>query len=197
MWAAGLGVGFLGFWWIKKRGTTSSTSPATTGAQPNFSQTQEVQDFQIFSSLTGAQQASDLNFLTEVAGLFGGGGSTATTPTPTTPTPVTPPGGTPTPAPVPAPAPKPVAPPAVAPVAPAATVPSTYGYGIVPTAQGPMVWLGTTGAGGSTASDYQVGGGAPVYFGNASQLAIGGTNMANEDVYTPVAFENLVSKGPA
>jgi hypothetical protein len=184
LWAAGLGIGVLGFLWIKKRGTSGSSSPGTA-AQPAFTQTQEVQDFQIFSALTGAQQASDLNFLGQVAGLFGGGSSTATAP-PTTPsTPV-----------APAPPSTGTVPPAAAPVVPAASAPS-YGLGTVQTAQGPMIWLGTTGPGGSTSSDYQVGGGAPVFFGNASQLAIGGTSQANEDVYTPVAYENLVSKSPA
>jgi len=48
-----------------------------------------------------------------------------------------------------------------------------------------MVWLGVTGAGGSTAQDFQVGGGAPVYFGNAGSLAQGGTKTAGVDVYTP------------
>jgi hypothetical protein len=59
-----------------------------------------------------------------------------------------------------------------------------------------MVWLGVTGAGGSTGSDYQVGGGAPVYFGNAQANSIGGTSQAGIDVYTPVAYEDLVSSAP-
>lgn len=81
------------------------------------------------------------------------------------------------------------------PAAPApAEAPRTFGQGIVSTAQGEMVWLGTTGAGGSTAGDYQVGGGAPVYFGNSQTLAQGGTQAAGVDVYTPVGYENLVSQ---
>jgi len=76
-WIGALGVGVLGFMWFKKKSSGSTT--ATTGAAaktPAFSQAQEVQDFQVFQALTGAQQASDINFLTEVAGLFSGGQST-------------------------------------------------------------------------------------------------------------------------
>lgn len=76
----------------------------------------------------------------------------------------------------------------------AAAAPQTFGQGLVDTAQGEMVWLGVTGAGGSTAGDYQVGGGAPVYFGNTQTLAQGGTQEAGIDVYTPVGYENLVSQ---
>ena len=79
--AAGVGVG--AFLWFRKRSaqaTSSSASPATAqrAGTSSFTQAQEVQDFQIFSALTSAQQGSDLNFLTEVAGLFGGGSSTGT-----------------------------------------------------------------------------------------------------------------------
>lgn len=88
----------------------------------------------------------------------------------------------------------PVVAPVAAPAAPAA--PKTFGQGIIDTINGPMVWLGVTGAGGSTASTYQVGGGAPVYFGNAQSNAIGGTTQAGIDVYTPVADEDLVSSNP-
>jgi hypothetical protein len=78
--------------------------------------------------------------------------------------------------------------------APAASpTPTTYGEGIVPTAQGQMVFLGVTGAGGSTSDTYQVSGGAPVYFGNASSLATGGTTQQGVDVYTPIAYEGQVS----
>ena len=80
--------------------------------------------------------------------------------------------------------------PATAPATPA----TSYGYGTIDTALGEMVWLGTTGPGGDTSQDYQVGGGAPVYFGNASSLAQGGTKSAGVDVYTPVADEGLVSQ---
>lgn len=79
VWVGAIGAGIFGFWWVKKRSTsTGSTSPGTKAATPSFTQAQEVQDFQIFSALTGAQQASDLNFLSEVAGLFSGGTSTGT-----------------------------------------------------------------------------------------------------------------------
>lgn len=88
--------------------------------------------------------------------------------------------------------------PVVAPVAPVAA-PSpvkTFGQGIIQTINGPMVWLGVTGQGGSTAHTYQVGGGAPVYFGNAQANQVGGTTQAGIDVYTPVADEDLVSSAP-
>jgi hypothetical protein len=81
IWIAGLAAGIGGFVWLKKRNAgASSASPSTAGktGQPAFSQAQEVQDFQVFSSLTSAQQASDLNFLSEVASLVGGGSSTGT-----------------------------------------------------------------------------------------------------------------------
>lgn len=79
-WIGALGLGIGAFAWIKKK-SSGSSAPATGAAAktPSFTQAQEVQDFQIFSALTGAQQASDLNFLTEVAGLFSGGSSTGTT----------------------------------------------------------------------------------------------------------------------
>jgi len=68
----------------KRAGTTTGTAtPGTPAGQPSFTQAQEVQDFQVFSALTGAQQASDLNFLSEVASLFSGGSSTGGTSTPT------------------------------------------------------------------------------------------------------------------
>lgn len=69
----------------------------------------------------------------------------------------------------------------------------TPGMGEVDTALGPMIWLGVTGPGGSTAGDFQVGGGAPVFFGNASSLAQGGTQAAGVDVYTPVNYAGQVS----
>lgn len=80
-WLGALGLGVGAFVWIKKKGGAGATSPATAGkgaAANSFTQAQEVQDFQVFSALTGAQQASDLNFLSEVAGLFSGGSSTGT-----------------------------------------------------------------------------------------------------------------------
>jgi hypothetical protein len=79
-WIGALGLGIGAFAWIKKKGAASNASPATAkaGAPTAFTQAQEVQDFQIFSALTSAQQGSDLNFLSEVAGLFAGGSSTGT-----------------------------------------------------------------------------------------------------------------------
>jgi hypothetical protein len=75
VWLAALG-GIVGIsLYVKKKQGSSTTGTAAT---PAFTQTQEVQDFQIFSSLTGAQQASDLNMVSELAGLFSGGGSSAT-----------------------------------------------------------------------------------------------------------------------
>lgn len=83
-------------------------------------------------------------------------------------------------------------PPATAPTpaAPAAAAPN-QGYGEVDTAQGPMDWLGVWGQ-----PTYQVGGGAPVYFGNASSLAQGNP-QAGEDVYVPVAYQSLISAKPS
>lgn len=80
VWIGALAAGIGGFVWLRKRNSSSSgtASPATAGktGQPAFSQAQEVQDFQVFSALTSAQQGSDLNFLNEVAGFLGGGSST-------------------------------------------------------------------------------------------------------------------------
>jgi hypothetical protein len=73
-WAVGVIAGVIGFVWLRSR-TKAPGGGAGTPAAPSFTQAQEVQDFQIFSALTGAQQASDLNFLSEVAGLFAGGSS--------------------------------------------------------------------------------------------------------------------------
>jgi hypothetical protein len=72
VYGAALAIGGLGFYFFRKKSGTSGTASSAT---PPFTQTQEVQDFQIFSALTGAQQASDLNFLGEIAGLLGGGGT--------------------------------------------------------------------------------------------------------------------------
>ena len=62
-----------GFGLYLKRKQASGSTTAAASKTPSFTQAQEVQDFQIFSSLTSQQQASDLNFLGTVAGLFGGG----------------------------------------------------------------------------------------------------------------------------
>ena len=76
VWGWGLGAAaFAGaLWWIK-RGQSKTGSTTTKAAAPAFSSTQEVQDFQIFSQLTSAQQGSDLSFLSTILGLFAGGTS--------------------------------------------------------------------------------------------------------------------------
>jgi len=87
VWAVGMVAGIYGFMWMRKRSSGQSSSPATgtPAGQPVFTQAQEVQDFQIFSALTGQQQGSDLNFLSEVASLFAGGASGGTTTPASTP----------------------------------------------------------------------------------------------------------------
>jgi len=172
-WAAALGAVVFGYWWMRKRTTQPPTPAGGQSGPPPFTQQQEVSDFQIFSSLTGAQQASDLNFLSEVAGLFAGGQS----PTSNTP------GGTGT-----APPSTGTAPPSTTPAASSST--ATPGYGTVQTAQGQMVWLGVDNPGSPI---YNVGGGAPVYFGNTQTLAQGPPSAGNEDIYTPVGYAGLVA----
>ena len=79
MWAVGVVAGVVAFVWMRKRSTTSSSggsTPGTPAGQPSFTAAQEIQDFQVFSALTGQQQGSDLNFLSEVAQLFQGGSTT-------------------------------------------------------------------------------------------------------------------------
>lgn len=176
VWGIGIIGGIVGFMWIRKRSSSSTGAGGAAPGQPTFTQQQEVQDFQIFSSLTGAQQASDLNFLGEVASLFAGGGTQQTTPQT---------GGSTTPSPPSTGA----APPATTPAPTAA--PKTPGYGTINTAQGQMVWLGVNQAG---APIYNVGGGAPVYFGNAAALATGGQyEQPGYDIYTPVSDAGMVS----
>jgi hypothetical protein len=86
----------------------------------------------------------------------------------------------------------PAAPTTPAPATPAAAAaPAQVGFGEVDTSQGPMDWLGVWGQ-----PIYQVGGGAPVYFGNATTLAQGNP-MPGQDVYTPVANSGLVSAKPS
>jgi hypothetical protein len=87
------------------------------------------------------------------------------------------------------PAPAPAAPPA-----PAVPAPKQPGYGLVNTVQGLMVWLGVNQPGSKI---YNVGGGAPVYFGNASALAQGGQyEKAGYDIYTPVGYAQQVASTP-
>jgi len=97
----------------------------------------------------------------------------------TTPTPV--PGG---PANTLPPAPSPPPPPA----------PSIPGYGLVQTAKGLMDWLGVNTKGSPI---YNVGGGAPVYFGDAEALAQGAQyQQPGQDIYTPVQYVGQVATTP-
>jgi hypothetical protein len=73
-WIAALGALGAGIWYIKRKPGKAATGTASTSA-PAFSQAQEVQDFQIFSSLTSQQQASDESFVSQMLSLFGGGSS--------------------------------------------------------------------------------------------------------------------------
>ena len=82
------------------------------------------------------------------------------------------------------------------PPAPSPVVNSTAGkaYGIVNTVQGLMYWLGVNTTGSKV---YKVGGGAPVYFGNASGLAQGGQyEHPGQDIYTPVGYGNQIASTP-
>jgi len=81
--------------------------------------------------------------------------------------------------------------PAPAPAAPPAPV--VPGYGLVSTVQGLMYWLGVNTKGSNV---YNVGGGAPVYFGNASNLAQGPPASAGGDIYTPVGYGNQIAGTP-
>lgn len=69
--------------------------------------------------------------------------------------------------------------------------PPNYGYGLVNTVQGLMAWLGVNTAGSKI---FNVGGGAPVYFGNASALAQGSQyEKPGEDIYTPVGYSGQIA----
>lgn len=71
---------------------------------------------------------------------------------------------------------------------------TTKAYGLVNTVQGLMYWLGVNTAGSQI---YNVGGGAPVYFGNASTLAQGPQyEKAGSDIYTPVGYGNQIASTP-
>ncbi len=127
-WIGALAAGIGGFAWFRKRtAANSSSSPATAAktGTPSFSQAQEVQDFQIFSALTSAQQGSDLNFIGQLANLLGGGASSSTSsPTSGSGVPSPPSTGTTSPATVPA---------STAPTTAAAPTPTTppgYGAGV-------------------------------------------------------------------
>lgn len=131
LWAWLVGAAAFGgsIWWIKRGQQKSGQGGSKASAAPAFSKTQEIQDFQIYSQLTSAQQASDLSFVGTMLQLFQGGtssgtttgGGTATTTAPaTTTTPTT----TPTPAAAPASAAAPAPAAAAAPAPAAAAAPS-------------------------------------------------------------------------
>lgn len=81
------------------------------------------------------------------------------------------------------------------PAPPPAPSPAVHmGYGLVNTAQGLMAWLGLNKAGSPV---YNVGGGAPVFFGNASTLAQGPQyEKPGSDIYTPVGYSNQIASTP-
>jgi hypothetical protein len=76
-----------------------------------------------------------------------------------------------------------------------ATTPSTSSSNyppIIDTVKGPMYVLGP---GDDGPNDYHVYGGAPVYFGNADQLAQGSADQWSNGqfyAYTPVAYKNMI-----
>lgn len=82
------------------------------------------------------------------------------------------------------------------PPAPAPVVKSTAGkaYGLVNTVQGLMYFLGVNTKGSQI---YNVSGGAPVYFGNASALAQGAQyEQVGQDIYTPVGYGGQIASTP-
>jgi len=78
---------------------------------------------------------------------------------------------------------------------PTSTAVAAYSPQIVQTKAGPMVWLGAYGT--TTTAGYtghNIGGGAPVYFGNATSLSQGTGQVApHADVYAPAADAGLVT----
>lgn len=78
-WALGAGALALigGIWYIKRKQAAPATS-TVSGGQPPFTQAQQIQDYQIFSQLTSAQQSSDLSLVGQMLSLFGGGASNGT-----------------------------------------------------------------------------------------------------------------------
>lgn len=89
-------------------------------------------------------------------------------------------------------------PPAASSTPTAAATPATPGYGYINLPGiGQSVILGQVGA-GQTFSGYNVGGGAPVYFGNANGVAQGSAGeVAGNYAYTPVAYASLVGSSVA
>lgn len=85
----------------------------------------------------------------------------------------------------------PAPPPAPSPATNVVPAAPNYGYGLVNTVQGLMAWLGVNTAGSNI---FNVGGGAPVYFGNASALAQGGQyEKPGQDIYTPVGYSSQIA----
>lgn len=71
------------------------------------------------------------------------------------------------------------------------------GYGIVTINGQQYVFLGSVGSG----QVYQVGGGAPVFYGNADKVQEGSPtqnplNAVGQDMYTPIAYSSWVSANP-
>ena len=81
---------------------------------------------------------------------------------------------------------------------PAGNPAATPGEGIIQTALGPMIILGKeTGNGPQAFTGYNVGGGAPVYYGNATSLSQGASQaIAGNLVYTPAQYGQFVSATP-
>lgn len=69
------------------------------------------------------------------------------------------------------------------------------GFGTIDTSQGEMVILGKEGQTGPQGySGYDVGGGAPVFYGNATDLSQGSAlALPGNYVYTPIQYSPLVS----
>lgn len=86
-------------------------------------------------------------------------------------------------------------PPAAAPVA--AATPATPGYGYINLPGiGQSVILGQVTDSSQDFTGYNVGGGAPVYFGNANGVAQGAAGETQGNyAYTPVAYASLVGSG--
>jgi hypothetical protein len=140
-------------------------------------QTGEASGVSSYSSGVG----TGIGLVESILGQFPTVGSTSSAPAPTPISQPSPPAASPAPA----------SPSGGVTTTPAAATATTPGYGIVQTALGPMVWLGTIGSG----KGFQVGGGAPVYFGNAQALATGSKyEKAPYDVYTPQAYAAQVAK---
>ena len=72
------------------------------------------------------------------------------------------------------------------------------GFGTINTSQGEMVILGKETTGGPQGySGYDVGGGAPVFYGNATDLSQGSAlALPGNYVYTPAEFASQVTKTP-